>query len=342
MPLSEADWDAFVEAAPNGAYQQLSAWARVKRVNGWTAERILMDAEAESGGRIGLQLLNHRIGPSPLGVGYAPRGPIADVVSEAGLGLLTERLRATAGARRLSHITIDPELEAGGPHSDWLQAAGWRPASPVQPDRTRVIDLSAGEETLWSDLRSKWRQYVQKARRNGVVVVETGSEGLDDFYRIYVETATRTGFVHRAKSAYRQVYDAYAARRSARLLFARTSDGRPVATLMLISCGPTVVEPYGGMTHGGAETRANYLLKWEAIRRSREAGFGSYDLWGLAHGGIEQFKVGFGGREVRYIGAWELVTNRPVRGAVVAAQRLRVLLARRLQRLPAASVGEAQ
>jgi lipid II:glycine glycyltransferase (peptidoglycan interpeptide bridge formation enzyme) len=56
-----------------------------------------------------------------------------------------------------------------------------------------------------------------------------------------------------------------------------------------------VVEPYGGMTAAGGESRANYLLKWEAIRTSREQGATSYDLWGLATGGIAHFKTGFGG-----------------------------------------------
>ena len=58
------------------------------------------------------------------------------------------------------------------------------------------------------------------------------------------------------------------------------------------------MEPYGGMTQAGADSRANYLLKWEAIRSSREAGATTYDLWGLAHAGIAHFKTGFGGREI--------------------------------------------
>jgi lipid II:glycine glycyltransferase (peptidoglycan interpeptide bridge formation enzyme) len=106
-------------------------------------------------------------------------------------------------------------------------------------------------------------------------------------------------------------------------MFAQTPDGEAVATLFLIRCGKRVVEPYGGMTQAGAETRANYLLKWEAIRSSREAGAEAYDLWGLATGGIAHFKTGFGGREVRYIGAWDLVLDplgRRVYGAGVTAR----------------------
>ena len=44
----------------------------------------------------------------------------------------------------------------------------------------------------------------------------------------------------------------------------------------------------------------------------------------MAHPGIEQFKAGFGGRELRYVGAWELVVNPLVHGAVGGARRLRV------------------
>jgi len=82
------------------------------------------------------------------------------------------------------------------------------------------------------------------------------------------------------------------------------------------------------MTAEGADLRANYLLKWEAIRRSREEGAATYDLWGLAHPGIAHFKAGFGGREVRYVGGWDLVLDPLGRGVYEAAQRARVRWAR--------------
>jgi lipid II:glycine glycyltransferase (peptidoglycan interpeptide bridge formation enzyme) len=102
-----------------------------------------------------------------------------------------------------------------------------------------------------------------------------------------------------------------------------------LATLFLVRSGRRVVEPYGGMTGAGADTRANYLLKWEAIRSSREAGAEAYDLWGLATGGIAHFKTGFGGREVHYIGAWDLVLDRLGRRVYGAAVGARTWWARR-------------
>ena len=68
---------------------------------------------------------------------------------------------------------------------------------------------------------------------------------------------------------------------------------RRVATLFLVRAGSRVVEPYGGMTEAGADSRANYLLKWEAIRElDASRAPRRYDLWGLAHAGIAHFKTG--------------------------------------------------
>jgi lipid II:glycine glycyltransferase (peptidoglycan interpeptide bridge formation enzyme) len=331
-----AAWDTFVEEQDPGSYLQRTAWARVKAVNGWTAHRIVAEVGSD-GGSIGAQILVRRPRPMPWGFAYAPRGPVATGWSAASLESFTSAVQVglASDAGRVSHLRIDPEIEIDGPHDPdgalrrALRAAGWRPAPPIQPDATRIIDLRPDEAALWGDLRKKWRQYVNKARTAGVTVVEAGGDRFDDFYRIYRETAGRAGFLIRTQAAYRDVWDAFSPTGDARLLFARSADGEPLATLFLVRSGSRVVEPYGGMTAAGGESRANYLLKWEAIRTSREAGATSYDLWGLATGGIAHFKTGFGGREVRYIGAWDLVLDPLGRQAYEGAQRGRVWWARR-------------
>ncbi len=329
-----AAWDAFVEAAPTGAYPQVTAWAEVKAQNGWTAQRVVVDAGS---GPLGVQLLTYRRWPVPLGIGYAPRGPVGAVEDPEAVVALTDQLRAMGRRLRLVEVSLDPEVAADHPLVDTLRSAGWRPAESLQPDRSRIVDLTLPEEELWSAVRPKWRQYVSKARRAGVTVEDVGEDGLDAFYEVYVETARRAGFVVRAKRAYADVYRAFAARDRARLLVARLEDGSPAATLILLECGATVVEPYGGMTATGAETRANYLLKWEAICTSRERGYRRYDMWGIAHAGIDHFKTGFGGEEVAYAGTMKLVLNAPVERLGQVVRRAQVAMARRSQGLP---VGE--
>jgi lipid II:glycine glycyltransferase (peptidoglycan interpeptide bridge formation enzyme) len=342
-----ATWDSFVGRSNPGSYLQTTAWAEVKAPNGWTPMRFLgssigapqpsaeiatadEDAPEQAGEEtaFGVQILIRRPRLFPWAFAYAPRGPVLERWNAATLEAFTGALRQSLVSvpTKVSHLRIEPEIELNGPldvdgafrHA--LRRSGWRPATPIQPPRTRQVDLSPDEETLWGGLRKKWRQYVNKARRSDVRVVEASVDRLPEFYSIYQETARRAGFVIRTYESYLTVWREFDKLGMARLLMADGPDGVGLATLFLLRVGDRVVEPYGGMTEAGAERRANYLLKWEAIRTSREQGATSYDMWGISHEGIEHFKAGFGGREIKYVGAWDLVLDPAGRLAYDSAQ----------------------
>jgi peptidoglycan pentaglycine glycine transferase (the first glycine) len=336
MDPEAATWDSFVARSNPGSYLQTTAWSQVKALNGWTPLRFigssigetiadptvaisdedsLEQAGAESA--FGVQLLVRKPRLFPWAFAYAPRGPVFESWNAATVEAFTDALRrATASApAKVSHVRIEPEIELNGPvdvegafrHA--LRRSGWRPATPIQPPRTRQIDLRPDEADLWGELRKKWRQYVNKARRSDVRVVEATVDRLPEFYSIYKDTAKRAGFVIRTYESYLTVWREFDKLGMARLLMAEGPDGAGLATLFLLRVGDRVVEPYGGMTEAGADCRANYLLKWESIRTSREQGATSYDMWGISHEGIEHFKSGFGGREIKYVGAWDLVLD---------------------------------
>ncbi len=310
-------WDRFVAAAPTGSYPQLTAWAEASAAKGWSARRIVADSPS---GPIGAQLLLHRMRPGPFQRGYAARGPVAVVLDRPALAAFTGALQRVAASLRLSHVVIDPEV-GPGPIQGWLTDLGWRPIPAIQIDRTRLVDLTQPEATIWSDLRSSARWSVNKARRTGHTVEEAGVDGLDAFERLYLETARRVGF--EASAAFRETYAAFDRHGLARLLLARDAAGQAVATLMLLDCGDRVIERYGASSAEGATARANYLVKWESIRTSRQRGMTRYDMWGTDHAGVAEFKASFGGYERQYVGAWELVTNRLVHGGVAGLARLR-------------------
>jgi lipid II:glycine glycyltransferase (peptidoglycan interpeptide bridge formation enzyme) len=304
-------WDAYVRAHRCATYLQTTAWGRVKRATGWSATNVGLDGDP--GARFGAQLLTRPIPLMPWRFAYAPRGPLADVWNEASHRAWMEGLRTAAEPggplARTAIVRMDPELEDAEPIQAALVASGWRPAHDMQPRRTRIVDLTADEDALLADLRKKWRQYVNKARSNGVVIrdVDPAAEpnAFDTFHDVMREVSRRTALPLRSAATFRQVWEAFAPTGESRLLFAEAG-GDVQAVLLLVRCGDKVVEPYGGMTEAGAESRANYLLKWEAIRSSKEQGATSYDMWGLIGTGIDHFKAGFGGREVAYIGAWDL------------------------------------
>jgi lipid II:glycine glycyltransferase (peptidoglycan interpeptide bridge formation enzyme) len=316
-------WDAFVAAAPTGSFPQLDAWARASRARGWRMRRVVTETPS---GPIGLQLLIHRMAPTPFGRGYAPRGPVAMTLDAEGIAALTVEVRRVGSAARLAHVVIDPAVPRGHDLEGWLRREGWQPVPPRQVNSTRLVDLTRPVDALWSDLRSGTKWSVNKARRNGVEVVDVGAAGLPEVEPMYHETARRVGF---APGSFSGVVRAFIEDGDTRVVVARTGAGTPLAAAVLVPCGERVIEVYGVASDEGGRQQAGHLLKWEALRSSQERGFATFDMWGADDPGIAWYKAGFGGYEVEYVGAWALVTHSVAEGALGMARAARGLLRRR-------------
>ena len=198
-------WDAFVEARDPGSYLQLGAWARVKAVNGWAAHRLVT-----GDGRSAPRSSSAGRGPLPWGFAYAPRGPVGGGRGRPRRSAPSrEPLRdRPAGARRprLATCASIPRSRSTDRSTPTARSAarcgppgGGRRRRSSRPRRGSSTSR-ADEAALWGDLRKKWRQYVNKARSAGVVVVDAEGDRLGEFYRIYRETADRAGFLIRTEA----------------------------------------------------------------------------------------------------------------------------------------------
>jgi lipid II:glycine glycyltransferase (peptidoglycan interpeptide bridge formation enzyme) len=308
-------------------------------MGGWRPVRLAI-GRSQDEPVAGAQLLLRRMPIIGWHLAYVPRGPIGRLDDPDVHDGLLRALRALGRAERVATVRADPEATTVSAYGRMLSADPWRAAPKVQPPITRILDLTVGEEALRARLRRKHRQYVNKAEREGVTIERfdgaspAGVIGpaLADFNRIYRLTADRAGFVAREPFYYERVWSIFAPTGRVRLSFA-VRDGERVATLFHFTCGERAVEAYGGMTDAGADARANYLLKWAAIRDFATEGFAVYDMWGLATGGIRQFKEGFGGEEVEYVGARDLALRGPIDAAVRIAIPAYGLAQRARQRL---------
>jgi lipid II:glycine glycyltransferase (peptidoglycan interpeptide bridge formation enzyme) len=95
-----------------------------------------------------------------------------------------------------------------------------------------------------------------------------------------------------------------------------------------LGIGTRIVERYGASSRVGLRARAKYLVKWESLRRARDAGFQLYDVWGTHEPGVAEFKKAFGGEERFFDGAFELVTSRTGWLTHSAARRVQGLIRR--------------
>lgn len=309
----DARWDGLVESTGRPHILQARGWADVKRPGGWSARRVIVERDGEMVGLAQVLLREIALGQR---YAYAPRGPL--VRDPALLPQAARAVAHTLANASTAALLFDPEIAEDPSLESALRRSGCLPGRfPVQPRRTLVLDLTREPDALLAGMRPKTRQYIRKAERDGVATEE--SEDIADFYRIQQLVAKRAGFGIHERSYFEALWQELAPAGRTHLFFARMN-GTRLAALLLLRWGPYAWEMFGGPTGEHAEARPFYLLKWRAMLRLRQLGVRSYDMWGLAESGregdplagVESFKLGFGGDQRTFVGAWEA----PVREAL--------------------------
>jgi lipid II:glycine glycyltransferase (peptidoglycan interpeptide bridge formation enzyme) len=263
---------------------------------GWRVRRFVLD------GGVAQVLLKSL--PLGLSVAYAPRGPL---VAPERLADAIAAVRDVLRQERCASLLCDPEVPDDPAARASLARAGVR-ASPVfvQPRRTLLMDLSKSDEELFAAMRKKTRQYIHKAERDGVVTEET--RDLDRFMKVLGAVGRRDRFAIRSREYFEKLLAAFGDR--ALLMLARFG-ADDAGAMLLVRMADRAWELYGGWSGVHAEARPFYLLKWRAMLRMRQLGARRYDMYGLAEGaddplaGVENFKLGYGGDVVTWIGALE-------------------------------------
>ena len=289
------EWDDYV-LEHGGHSLQLWGWGDVKAAHNWKAYRLyLRDSDEMIIGAV--QLLIRRL-PWPLrSLAYAPRGPIV------GESNREEMLLALAKyAKRVHHsvaVMIEPDSE------DYTIPKGWiKSKNHILPSRTILLDLTRPEPELLNDMAKKTRQYIRKSASEAMKIkpVRTREE-LGKCIAVYHATAKRARFSVHNEQYYYDVFDKLGDHSP---VFAAYVDNQPIAFLWLAISADTAFELYGGMNELGQQLRANYALKWYAIRKCKEWGLKRYDFGGLwADGGVSTFKMSWAEKETELAGTFE-------------------------------------
>ena len=317
MPvLSASEWDSFLSGYPEAHILQSSAWGELKNAFDWTPVRITSSIS----GQCGAQVLFRRL-PLSFSVAYVPKGPLGDCADWPGLWPELDRL---CRQRRAIFLLVEPD--ASEPLDTQLLSTMHKfgqAASPVQPRRTVLVDISGTEEQVLERMKQKTRYNIHLAERKDVVVSQVND--LLEFNALMKVTGARDGFEVHSLQYYQRVFDLFSPHERCALLVARYAD-RPLAGLMVFYRGSRAWYFYGASSDEERNRMPAYLLQWEAMRWARQHGCREYDLWGIpdqdeadleAHftdrsdglWGVYRFKRGFGGRLDRSAGAWMRVYN---------------------------------
>lgn len=227
---------------------------------------------------------------------------------------------AAPGVKRLIDLP-DPRIDPDGARiTGRLRDRGWLPQSPEdgfgagQPQFTYELPLAGRTEAdLLGGMNQLWRRNIKKAAKEGVEV--TVGDDLKGFHDLYVHTAERDRFTPRPLRYFTTMFAALRAEDPERIrLYLAHHRGDLVAATVLVRVGAHAWYLYGASSTAKREVRGSNACQWAMIRDSLAAGCDVYDLRGITptldaddpHVGLIQFKVGTGGRAVRYAGEWDL------------------------------------
>ncbi len=322
MTTDQERWDAEVEQQSSPApLLQSWAWGEVQARSGWTIERVHL-----GGAMASIQI--RKVGPAR--DAYVPRGPMP--ASPDSLDRLIEWARDS----RMARLVVEPEAPES--FAELLTARNFKRVTPTQPQHTRIVKLLPPDQLL-ATFRHGRRYNIRTGLKRGVVVQEGKDAGELSRQSAAVE---RRESIHLPDRSYYELllnllpwcrtYTAYAPERR-----------EPLATVLVARHAGRAYSLFAGRSGARRELLGNDLAWWSAISSAAEAGCTDFDLWGVpppnarpGHPweGLGMFKSEFGGEEVAYAGAWELVLSAAGARLIGIERQTRVYIRRLKRNIP--------
>lgn len=187
------------------------------------------------------------------------------------------------------------------------------------PKNTIFLDLSLGEQDLLYNMRYNTRYNVRKANKMGVKVNEYGVEHIEEWYKLYLDTAFRHNMPIQNQDYFCNILKNQDNRKKdvkVKMLMA-DMDGKFLSSMFLVLSKNRGTYLYGASSSCNNNLMASYALQWESIKIAKEWGCTEYDMFGSAPNlnqshplhGVHVFKKGFGGNLYHRMGCWDYPYN---------------------------------
>lgn len=324
------EWNKFLLKDLNGHFLQSWQWGQFKERFGWQADRLIWIND--QGQPKAAALILKRFLTSRFSILYCPRGPSLDWSDEDLRSSVLSDLQKYITSDEAFFLKIDPDIALGSGQPDTpdaihdpigeqlighLKRLNWRPSKEqIQFRNSMHLDLHPSEDDLLARMKQKTRYNIRLAQRRGVTVRRGDPEDLDLLYHLYAETSLRDRFTIRDQDYYHEAWGSFMKAGMAQPFIAEV-DGEPVAGIIVFHFGKRAIYMYGMSRDVHREKMPNHLLQWEAIKWAKTLGYTTYDFWGAPDTfseedpmwGVYRFKLGFGAKVSRTIGAWDYVSR---------------------------------
>jgi peptidoglycan pentaglycine glycine transferase (the first glycine) len=313
VPCVDRDrFDAFVAASPYGHVHQTFEWGEIKSRFGWEPLRFLAEKDGCVVGAVSL-LKTKRRGVPML---YASRGPVVDYGDPALVRELLAKLAEVAIREKVYFLRLSPAAPDGDSAVvGALQETGYLLSrKPIQHTSTMILNLAGRTEAdLLASFHEKTRYNIRLAAKNGVEVRAGGVGDIEVFHSLLKKMSERQGIEIFPPEFFTAVLSELVPRSMA-VLYLATCGGRPAGAIFNLHFAGKSWYMWGGFDFQFRKEMPSYALHWSAIQDGLRLGLKVYDFQGIPENptpqnplwGIYNFKKGFRGDIVRWLGEWDL------------------------------------
>lgn len=320
--VAAPEWDAFVQASAVGHHVQTSLWAQVKAVLGWQAVRVVVH---QHGGIVGGAQMLWK--PLPIGgaIAYVPKGPLLGQDHGVLITLVIDALRRVAKTHRVQYLVIQPPDHSITLGHRLTQLGFWPSPLRLVPTPTVHIDLAPDLHCLLMQMKPKTQHNIQHSQHCGIIVREGTKADLSVFYKDWV-AAGQWQQCAPYSQAYYNAMQSHLGPAGHFQLFLADYRSEPVAALLAVPFGNTVIYKQGAWCGLHGNRHPNEALQWAALEWARSHGYRYYELEGIGATVVQQqlkgadiprsmtetatrFKLGFGGQVMQRPGTYDYVAN---------------------------------
>lgn len=306
------DWDEVVAVWPNANFLNSWQWGEIHEKLGDKIYRLIIRGENTTGAVLAI-VKDARRGRYL----EVPGGPLIDWGNKLMVASTLEELRLIAKADGCVFIRIRPQEYDSESIEVELTKLGFKKAlMHLYAEHTSILDLTSTEEKLLSNMRQQTRYEIKRASKEGIEVTSSSSPSdLNLFYEIQVSTAKRQGFVPSTRRLLELQLETLGDNFK---IYRAEKNGQMLSMAIIISYGREADYYEGASTEAGRKLPGACAIQWRAIQDAKQAGIERYNFWGIASSdnpkhrfaGVTTFKRGFGGEDVSFVPAHDLVLNK--------------------------------
>ncbi|HUN55337.1 MAG TPA: peptidoglycan bridge formation glycyltransferase FemA/FemB family protein [Smithella sp.] len=194
-----------------------------------------------------------------------------------------------------------------------LDETGFKKNENAQPYRTLMLDLSSTANNIRKALDQKWRNQLNRAEKNNLIIQEgTGDELYHKFLILQKEMHERKKYIPGVDYDEFRKIQKDLPKTLKMIILICTFEEKVLSATICSMIGDTGIYLLGATGNEGMKTKGAYLSQWRIIEIMKASGCHFYDLGGIDpddNPGVYHFKSGISRKEAYHIGQFEFCQN---------------------------------